>query len=91
MKYKMQFVMRDLLYDLAKYVCGNFCLTLKVGDTQNISKMTMYFFFLVDKLESSEGFEQGFEPFFLAKRLRTFLPLSMNSCQHSWFLRLPLE
>jgi hypothetical protein len=87
----MQFVMHDLLYDLAKYVCGNFCLTLKVGDTQNISEITRYFFFIVDKLESSKGFEKGFEPLFLAKRLRTFLPLSMDSCQHSWSLRLPLE
>jgi hypothetical protein len=90
-KYKMQFVMHDLLFDLAKYVCGNFFLTLKIGDTQNISKMTRYFSILVDKLESSKGFEQGFEPLFLAKQLRTFLPLSMNSSQHSWSLRLPLE
>lgn len=71
---KMCFVMHDLLNDLAKYVCGDFCFRLEVEDAQNISKMTRHFSFLRNKYESSKRFEALRN----AEKLRAFLPLSRN-------------
>ncbi|XP_058727811.1 putative disease resistance protein At3g14460 [Vicia villosa] len=86
-KYKNVFVMHNILHDLAKYVYGKFCFTLKVKDAQSIPKLTRHFSFLCDELESFDGFEILHH----ANRLHTFLPLSMDSYQHRWWLRLKYD
>lgn len=79
-EYKMHFVMHDLLNDLAKYVCGDFCFTLKDGEAQKVLKMTRHFSFLRNSREASKRFETLYN----ANRLHTFLPLSMKPKEISW-------
>jgi hypothetical protein len=71
---KMCFVMHDLLNDMAKYVCGDFCFRLEVDEAQNISKVTRHFSFMRYRYESSKRFEALCK----AERLRTFLPFTRN-------------
>jgi len=71
---KTCFVMHDLLNDLAKYVCGDFCFRLEVEEAQNLSKVTRHFSFLRNRYESS----QRFKALCKAERLRTFLPFSRS-------------
>lgn len=71
--------MHDLLHDLAKYVYGKFCYTLKVKEAQSISKMTCHFSFLCDETE----YFKGFETLYHADRLVHFyhclwIPININ-------------
>jgi len=68
----MHFVMHNLLNDLAKYVCGDFCFIFNDEDSNNILKMTRHFSFLRNTLKVSRIFETLRN----ANRLCTFLPLS---------------
>lgn len=79
-KYKNYFIMHDLLHDLAETVFGDFCLTLGAKRGKNISGRTRHFSFVCDKIGSSKGFETLYKD----NKLRTFIPLSMNSYQHRW-------
>jgi hypothetical protein len=45
-EHKIHFVMHDVLNDLAKYVCGEFCFTFKDEESQNVLKMTRHISFL---------------------------------------------
>ena len=83
-KYKNYFIMHDLLHDLAEAVFGNFCLTLGAKKGKNISGRTRHFSFVCDKIGSSKGFETLYKD----NKLRTFIPLSMNSYQHRWLAPL---
>ena len=74
MVYTNCFVMHDLLSDLAKYVCGDFCFTFKDQESNNLLKITRHFSFLEDANESP----LRLETLYSAKRLRTFLPLGMT-------------
>ncbi|XP_047175432.1 putative disease resistance protein At3g14460 [Vigna umbellata] len=71
---KMQFVMHDLLNDLAKYVCGDFCFRLKFDKGNYIPKTTRHFSFSFDDLEYFDGLGNLTN----AKRLRSFLPITSN-------------
>ncbi|XP_073226793.1 putative disease resistance RPP13-like protein 1 isoform X2 [Cicer arietinum] len=78
---KTCFVMHDLLSDLAKYICGDFCFRLEVEEAQNISKVTRHFSFLRNRYDSSKRFEALCK----AERLRSFLPYS-RKCNLPSFL-----
>ncbi|KAK8469858.1 hypothetical protein PHAVU_004G007900 [Phaseolus vulgaris] len=67
-----RFVMHDLLNDLAKYVCADFCFRLKYDKRQCIPKTTRHFSFKFRDVKSFDGFESLTD----AKRLRSFLPIS---------------
>ena len=64
--------MHDLLNDLAKYVCPDFCFRLKFDKGQCISKTTRHFSFVFHDVRSFDvlGILNN------AKRLRSFLPIS---------------
>jgi len=66
------FVMHDLLNDLAKYVCGDFCFRLKFDKGQCIPKATHHFSFAVNDVECFDGFGSLTD----AKRLRSFIPIT---------------
>jgi len=66
------FVMHDLLNDLAKYVCADFCFRLKFDKGQCIQKTTRHFSFVVIDVK---GFD-GLGSLTAAKRLRSFLPIT---------------
>jgi len=69
---RVHFVMHDLLNDLAKYVCGDFCFRLKFDKGQCILKATRHFSFVGDDVK---GFD-GLGSLIYAKRLRSFLPIT---------------
>jgi len=69
---KRHFVMHDLLNDLAKYVCGDFCFRLKFDKGQCIPKTTRHFSFAGDEIKGFDGFGSLTD----AKRLRSFLPIT---------------
>ena len=64
--------MHDLLNDLAKYVCADFCFRLKFYNEKCMSKTTRHFSFEFRDVESFDGFESLTD----AKRLRSFLSIS---------------
>nr|XP_007150946.1 hypothetical protein PHAVU_004G008000g [Phaseolus vulgaris]ESW22940.1 hypothetical protein PHAVU_004G008000g [Phaseolus vulgaris] len=66
------FVMHDLLNDLAKYVCVDFCFRLKFDKGRCIPKTTRHFSFEFSDVKSFDGFESLTD----AKRLRSFLSIS---------------
>ncbi|KAK8469873.1 hypothetical protein PHAVU_004G008740 [Phaseolus vulgaris] len=66
------FVMHDLLNDLAKYVCVDFCFRLKFDKGRCIPKTTRHFSFEFRDVKSFDGLESLTN----AKRLRSFLPIS---------------
>ncbi|KAK8469915.1 hypothetical protein PHAVU_004G009527 [Phaseolus vulgaris] len=66
------FVMHDLLNDLAKYVCADFCFRLKFDKGRCIPKTTRHFSFEFCDVKSFDGFESLTD----GKRLRSFLPIS---------------
>nr|ACJ22810.1 NBS-LRR type putative disease resistance protein CNL-B7 [Phaseolus vulgaris]ACZ74685.1 CNL-B7 [Phaseolus vulgaris] len=68
------FVMHDLLNDLAKYVCEDFCFRLKFDKGGCMPKTTRHFSFEFRDVRSFDGFGSLTD----AKRLRSFLPLSRN-------------
>lgn len=77
---EMYFIMHDLLNDLAKYVCGDFCFTFKYEESNHISKITRHFSFLGNQNTSPKLIETLYN----AKRLRTFLPLHDYPFADSW-------
>ncbi|RDY11200.1 putative disease resistance RPP13-like protein 1, partial [Mucuna pruriens] len=69
------FVMHDLLNDLAKYICGDTCNRLGVDDeAKSISERTRHFSFLLNHVQYLDGFGSLYD----VKRLRTFIPISME-------------
>jgi hypothetical protein len=79
-EHKIHFVMHDVLNDLAKYVCGEFCFTFKDEESKNVLKMTCHISFLRNPRKASQIFENLHN----ASRLRTFLPLSMTPYGIAW-------
>ncbi|KAK8469876.1 hypothetical protein PHAVU_004G008981, partial [Phaseolus vulgaris] len=69
-----RFLMHDLMNDLAKYVCADFCFRLKFDKGQCIQKTTRHFSFDFDDVKSFDGFGSLTD----AKRLRSFLPISQG-------------
>jgi hypothetical protein len=68
-----RFIMHDLLNDLAKYVYGDFCLTFKDEESNNILKMTRH----VSYLGYAKKSPKLFETLYSANNLHTFLSLSI--------------
>nr|ACZ74654.1 CNL-B29 [Phaseolus vulgaris] len=68
------FVMHDLLNDLAKYVCADFCFRLKFDKGRCIPKTTRHFSFEFNVVKSFDGFGSLTD----AKRLRSFLSISKS-------------
>ena len=66
------FVMHDLLNDLAKYVCGDFCFRLKFDKGQCIPKTTRHFSFVVNDVKCFDGSGTLTD----VKRLRSFFPIT---------------
>ncbi|KOM56826.1 hypothetical protein LR48_Vigan10g271800 [Vigna angularis] len=71
---KMHFSMHDLLNDLAKYVCADFCFRLKFDKGNCIPKTTRHFLFAFDDLRYFDGSGSLTD----AKRLRSFVPITNN-------------
>ncbi|ESW22913.1 hypothetical protein PHAVU_004G005600 [Phaseolus vulgaris] len=80
------FVMHDLLNDLAKYVCADFCFRLKFDKGECIQKTTRHFSFKFGDVKSFDGFESLTD----AKRLRSFLPIS-NSLMDEWHFKISIH
>ncbi|XP_027923494.1 putative disease resistance protein At3g14460 isoform X2 [Vigna unguiculata] len=68
--FKTCFFMHDLLNDLAKYVCADFCFRLKFDKGNCISKTTRHFSFAFSDVKYFDGFGSLTD----AKRLRSFFP-----------------
>ncbi|XP_028789894.1 putative disease resistance protein At3g14460 [Neltuma alba] len=71
-----RFVMHDLINDMAKVEYGKFCHRLEVDGVNNLTKMTRHVSFLRNNVDPSKRFEV----IYLADKLRTFLPLSIQGC-----------
>ena len=73
-RYKNQFIMHDLLNDLAKYVSGDFSFTFDGEESNNLLNMTRHLSFTKIPCKGSKIFEilQN------AYKLRTFLPLNVT-------------
>ncbi|XP_068501488.1 putative disease resistance RPP13-like protein 1 [Phaseolus vulgaris] len=80
------FVMHDLLNDLAKYVCADFCFRLKFDNEKCMPKTTRHFSFEFHDVESFDGFESLTD----AKRLRSFLPIS-ETCVAWWHFKISIH
>nr|ACZ74687.1 CNL-B9 [Phaseolus vulgaris] len=80
------FLMHDLLNDLAKYVCADFCFRLKFDKGQCISKTTRHFSFQFHDVKSFDGFGTLTN----AKRLRSFLPIS-ELCLSEWHFKISIH
>ncbi|WVZ13608.1 hypothetical protein V8G54_011174 [Vigna mungo] len=72
---EMRFVMHDLLNDLAKYVCADFCFRLKFDKGNCIPKTTRHFSFAFRDV----GYFDGFGSLTDAKRLRSFVQITNNT------------
>ncbi|XP_068501516.1 putative disease resistance RPP13-like protein 1 [Phaseolus vulgaris] len=81
-----RFVMHDLLNDLAKYVCADFCFRFKYDKGQCIPKTTRHFSFEFRDVKSFDGFESLTN----AKRLRSFLPIS-HSLMDEWHFKISIH
>ncbi|RHN73500.1 putative P-loop containing nucleoside triphosphate hydrolase, leucine-rich repeat domain, L [Medicago truncatula] len=81
-KYRNYFVMHDLHHDLSKSIFGEFCFTWEGRKSKNMTSITRHFSFLCDEIGSPKGLETLFD----AKKLRTFLPLSMTCFEYQWLL-----
>ncbi|XP_068501514.1 putative disease resistance RPP13-like protein 1 isoform X2 [Phaseolus vulgaris] len=79
------FVMHDLLNDLAKYVCADFCFRLKFDNEKCMPKTTRHFSFEFCDVKSFDGFESLTD----AKRLRSFLPI--NSWRAKWHFKISIH
>jgi hypothetical protein len=77
--YQMSFIMHDLLNDLAKYICGDFCFTVNDEESNNILKMTRHLSFSRLPHDGSKIVEN----ICYANRLRTFLPLDTSDFAHN--------
>ncbi|XP_059440995.1 putative disease resistance RPP13-like protein 1 [Corylus avellana] len=78
-KVKQQFVMHDLIKDLAQRVAGDICFRIEdgiwVGNGRRLSKKARHSSYLGGQYD----IDNKFEPFFELKCLRTFLPLPRHS------------
>ncbi|KAG4127082.1 hypothetical protein ERO13_D10G197150v2 [Gossypium hirsutum] len=68
-----QFVMHDLINDLAQSVSGEVC--FKIEDSQRISKHARHLSYIAERVDGIKKFEGIYE----AQHLRTFLPLRFSS------------
>jgi len=68
--FKTYFSMHDLLNDLAKYVCADFCFRMKFDKGNCIPKTTHHFSFALCDVKYFDGFGSLTD----AKRLRSFFP-----------------
>ncbi|TYI62153.1 hypothetical protein E1A91_D10G225800v1 [Gossypium mustelinum] len=68
-----QFVMHDLINDLAQSVSGEVC--FKIEDSQRISKHARHLSYIAERFDGIKKFEGIYE----AQHLRTFLPLRFSS------------
>ena len=73
--FKMRFTMHDLLNDLAKYVCGDFCFRLKFDKGNCIPKTSRHFSLSFLDTEYFDALGSLTD----AERLRSFLPLTSNA------------
>ncbi|WVZ14978.1 hypothetical protein V8G54_012544 [Vigna mungo] len=73
--FELHFVMHDLLNDLAKYVCADFCFRLKFDKGNCIPKITRHFSFAHDDIRYFDSFGSLTD----AKRLRSFVQIT-NDC-----------
>ena len=76
--FEMRFVMHDLLNDLAKYVCADFCFRFKF-DKGNIPDTTRHFSFSFDDVEYFDDLGSLID----AKRLRSFHSI-INDCSYDF-------
>ncbi|XP_068501467.1 putative disease resistance RPP13-like protein 1 [Phaseolus vulgaris] len=81
-----RFVMHDLLNDLAKYVCADFCFRLKFDNEKCMPKTTRNFSFEFCDVKSFDGFESLTD----AKRLRSFLPIP-EACRGRWHFKISIH
>ncbi|XP_047175433.1 putative disease resistance RPP13-like protein 1 [Vigna umbellata] len=72
---EMRFVMHDLLNDLGKYVCADFCFRLKFDKGNCIPKTTRHFSFAFRDVRYFDGFGSLTD----AKRLRSFVQITNNT------------
>nr|XP_007150950.1 hypothetical protein PHAVU_004G008400g [Phaseolus vulgaris]ESW22944.1 hypothetical protein PHAVU_004G008400g [Phaseolus vulgaris] len=80
------FLMHDLLNDLAKYVCADFCFRLKFDKVRCIPKTTRHFSFEVSGVKSFHDFRSLTD----AKRLRSFLPILEPRCSQ-WNFKISIH
>ncbi|KAL2588259.1 hypothetical protein AAZV13_13G159700 [Glycine max] len=81
------FVMHDLLNDLAKYVCGDFCFRLEDDQPKHIPKTTRHFSVASNHVKCFDGFGTLYN----AERLRTFMSLSEETSFHNysrWYCKM---
>ncbi|XP_027923472.1 putative disease resistance RPP13-like protein 1 [Vigna unguiculata] len=71
-QYEGNFVMHDLLNDLAKYVYGDICFRLKFDKGKYIPKTTRHFLFTPGDVKCFNGLESLSD----AKRLRSFIAIA---------------
>ncbi|RDX96337.1 putative disease resistance RPP13-like protein 1, partial [Mucuna pruriens] len=86
-KYETSFVMHDLLNDLAKYVCGDFCFRLGVDKAESIPKTTRHFSFAINHDHNFDVF-WGLSD---AERLRTFMPTNVEFNFGSWLCKMKIS
>ncbi|XP_047175431.1 putative disease resistance protein At3g14460 [Vigna umbellata] len=77
--FEMRFVMHDLLNDLAKYVCADFCFRLKFDKGSCIPNTTRHFSFSLDDVEYFDGLGSLTD----AERLRSFHSIT-NNCGYEF-------
>ncbi|XP_027925354.1 putative disease resistance RPP13-like protein 1 [Vigna unguiculata] len=77
--FEMRFVMHDLLNDLAKYVCADFCFRLKFDKGSCIPNTTRHFSFSFGDVEYFDGLGNLTD----AKRLRSFHSIT-NNCSYKF-------
>ncbi|XP_014502938.1 putative disease resistance RPP13-like protein 1 [Vigna radiata var. radiata] len=73
-----KFVMHDLLNDLAKYVCGDFCFRFKFDKGNSIPKTTRHFSFAYADFSFASADVRFFDGFGSLKRLRSFVQITNN-------------
>ncbi|WVZ14343.1 hypothetical protein V8G54_011909 [Vigna mungo] len=87
--FKMLFVMHDLLNDLPKYVCGDFCFRVKFDKGNCIPKTTRHFAFAFNDVRYFDGFGSLTD----AKRLCPFVPIRhiWNHTPSSWTFKISIH
>ncbi|WVZ15930.1 hypothetical protein V8G54_013496 [Vigna mungo] len=76
--FEMRFVMHDLLNDLAKYVCADFCFRLKFDKGNCIPNTTRHFSFSLNDV----GYFDGLRSLTDAERLRSFHSITNDMRYH---------